>query len=176
MGLFQKKSKFDKKKDFTIGKSENTFLITQKKIMKKIGIILSIIFGISINIGFGQNDALKKIESSINEKLQKYSNEGASNFWQIKILENGNIEENYGSQILSYNFNDIDSIKYLFEDEKHIVRICCRGSLNCITNSIGAEVDEPEKWDYMSFNMISKLEAENLIKELNKLKLIIPKK
>ncbi|NVO02538.1 MAG: hypothetical protein HXX09_07515 [Bacteroidetes bacterium] len=142
--------------------------------MKQIFII--IVLFTSLSGVFGQNDALKKIEGSINEKLQKYSNEGASNYWQIKILENGNIEENYGSQILSYNFNDIDSIKYLFEDEKHIVRICCRGSLNCITNSIGAEVDEPEKWDYMSFVLISKLEAENLIKELNKLKLIIPQK
>jgi hypothetical protein len=145
--------------------------------MQKIKLIILIVGCLTFLNGFGQSDKLKKVENVINEKLKKYSNEGTNdNYWQIKILDNGNMEQYYVSQKLSYNFNDIDSIKYMLVDEKHIVRICCRGDSNCIKNFVGEESEDYDYWDYMSFNIISKAEAEDLIKELNNLKLIIPKK
>ena len=145
--------------------------------MKNLIITLFIAIGcVSFTKGFGQSEKLKKAENIINEKLKKFSDEGTKDdYWQIKILENGNIEQYYGSQKLSYNLNNIDSIKYVFVEGKHIVRICCKGGSNCIRNYIGEEIENEDYWDYMSFNIISKAEAENLIKELNNLKLIIPK-
>jgi hypothetical protein len=137
--------------------------------MKYIALSIIIILSLNNNL-LSQTPKLTETIDYINVKLKGFSDEYSSEFiWQIKHLKYGVIEQNDGRQTLIYNLNDINRIKYIFEDGKHIVRLYCTGNINCIRNGLD------DNWDYLSILVISKKEAESIIKAFNYLKSIIPK-
>jgi hypothetical protein len=119
---------------------------------------------------YSQSLNLTETIDYINDKLKGFSDEYESKLiWQIKHLKYGVIEQEDGRQTLIYNLHDINRIEYILEDGKHIVRLFCTGNVDCIRNGTYAN------WRFLSLLVVSKKEAESIIKAFNHLKSIIPK-
>lgn len=140
--------------------------------MKFIALLMIIIMSFNNKL-HSQTLSLTETIDYINVKLKifydEYSSEYSSeHIWQIKHLKYGVIEQN-GTQTLIYNLHDINRIEYILEDGKHKVRLYCTGNINCIRNGLD------DNWDFLSILVVSKKEAESIIKAFNYLKSIIPK-